>query len=153
MYVNLSFDGGDQLARNLRALTERVEKKTVREALVKGAEPIRGMASALMTRSKRPHIARPQTKRHGAMGASHAAEHVEIAVGRSGHSVAIGPGKDWWYWLFAEFGTVRMSPRPALRPAFAAQGPNTLNIVRRELWDAVQDEAAKNVGTIGGSFV
>lgn len=144
MLITMALQGSDALAAKLRDLAARVEKQAVGDALLKGAEPIRGMAAATMPRSAVPHGARAQTRgkgRHGAMGASHAADHIAVALGKSKHSIAIGPGPDWWYWLFNELGTVRRPANPVLRRAFESQAPRAVGIVQDELWTAIADEA------------
>lgn len=128
-------DGLDQLARTLRELPQAVEKKTVSNALKAGAQPIRGMASAIMARGK---------------DAPHAADNVGVTVGRSGHSIAIGPTKDFFYWLFQEFGTVRNPAQPALRPAFDTHAPTALRLVGRDLWNAIEKRADTSSRTSGG---
>jgi HK97 gp10 family phage protein len=132
----LRVDGGEELARTLRAMPDRMSARIVGAALKKAAAPIRDATAAHMARSQQPH-ARGTDPNDGARGESHAADHVGITLGRSGHSVAIGPAKDWWYWLMQEYGTVHVPAQPALRPAFDTQGVRALGILGQELWKAL----------------
>ncbi len=50
---------------------------------------------------------------------------------------------DAFYWRFLEFGTVKMSARPFLRPAFEAQKENAIEVFRTTLADGVQAAAAE----------
>ena len=139
--MNFTFktEGFDELARALNALPEAVGKKMMREALKRAAQPIAGMARAIMARSP---------------DAPHAAENIVIHPGRSGFSVAIGPSQDGFhYWMFQEFGTRFQSPQPAMRPAFDSQAPAALGIMGRELWQALAADASRQVRGVGGRYV
>jgi HK97 gp10 family phage protein len=123
MEFRFDVDGGEDLARQLSALPEAVSKKAMAAALKVAAEPIRAAAAQHMKRSA---------------DAPHAADHLSVTVGRSGHSVAIGPTKDFFYWLMQEYGTVRHPAQPALRPAFDSEAQRALEILSDELWWALK---------------
>lgn len=122
----VEFQGGPELARKLEALADELSVQVVGAALVAGGEPIRRRASNLMKRGTE---------------APHAAEHVGMTLGKSGHSIAIGPTKNYFYWLFQEYGTVRHGAQPAMRPAFDEQGSVALGIIGQRLWAAVRASA------------
>ena len=138
MNFSLKTEGLDECARALETMPDAVGKKIMREALKNAGEPIRGMAAAIMARGA---------------DAPHAAQNVVIHVGRSGFSAAIGPTKDFYYWLFQELGTVRHPAQPAMRPAFDSQAPNSLGIMGRELWTAIKGQAERNRAGVGGRFL
>lgn len=116
----LKIEGGDELAAALKSLPDRVSKKAMREALLEAAEPIRAAASRLAPRrAPEPDIA----------------DHIVIAAGRSsGVSVAVGPSKDFHYGLYLEYGTVKMSAHPFLRPAFDSTRQKVIDAMTDELW-------------------
>jgi HK97 gp10 family phage protein len=126
LMVKIEFQGGAELARKLDALAEELSAKVVGAALVAGAQPIRNRAEQLMKRGA---------------DAPHAQEHVRVTLGKSGHSIAIGPTKSFFYWLFQEFGTVHHGAQPAMRPAFDERGSEALGIIGQRLWAAVRAKA------------
>lgn len=132
----MKVEGGEDLARKLNALPEALSKNVISAALKSGGERVRTMAAVRMKRSADP---------------PHAADNVVMSVGRSGRSIAIGPSKSFFYWLFQEFGTVRHPAQPALRPAFDSQAPVALGIIGEELWNALRKVAGQgSTRTSGG---
>lgn len=147
MKVSLTIQGGDQLARNLRALPKAVESRVVRAALREAAEPIRDQAAGLARR---------------AAGAPDLADHIAISRGtlrgETDVAVAIGPTKEArsdqpdrtfdLQGFYLEYGTSRQVAQPFLRPAFDSEGPGALQTLLQRLWSAISTKA--NQGSGGG---
>lgn len=129
--IHVNVIGGAELAHRLNALPDAVSTPIIRRALLQGGGLIR---DAVASRIKR------------GTDAPHAADHVGMTPGRSGRSLAIGPTKDYFYWLFQEFGTVHHPAQPALRPAFDATGAQAVTRIGFELWSALQAHATASQG-------
>lgn len=127
MNISIQTFGGEELARRLNALSDEMSGQAIGQALQSGGALIRDLAVARMKRSA---------------DAPHAADHVRMQLGRSKHSIAIGPSGSFYYWLFQEYGTVHHRAQPALRPAFDERAPAALNRIGQELWAAIRASAA-----------
>lgn len=121
------FEGSRELARALGRLEARAAGKTLTEAALAGAEPIREDASA-----KAP-------RRTGNLASNIVAEVVERSRGRV--VVGIGPNKDAWYGIFPELGTSRSPAHPYLRPAFDGRKGDAVDAAADVLGRAVLEEA------------
>jgi len=49
-------------------------------------------------------------------------------------AIAVGPRQDFFYGIFLEYGTVKMSALPFMRPAFDSTRDEALTILKDELW-------------------
>ena len=56
---------------------------------------------------------------------------------RFGVTQTIGPSKNAFYMRFVEFGTVKMTARPFLRPALDEERDATIREVGRKLWERI----------------
>lgn len=124
MKGSLRFEGGKELAAALARLPQSVSKKVCIDALLEAADPMVAVARRIAPREP---------------GAPDLADNIEaraVSGGKDGlPTVAWGPLKDFFYGYFLEFGTVRMSARPFMRPAFDSQMDRSLDILRRRLWE------------------
>lgn len=123
--ITIKLEGADRLARELRTLPDRLSRSVQREALRKGGEEIVARATAMAPR---------------APGAPDLADNIRVGNARSEDgevAVAIGPTKNFFYALFQEEGTSRHAAQPFLRPAFDAESPRALRIVKDEIWQAI----------------
>lgn len=148
----MRIEGGEELARRLNALASALTMKIVMSALYAGAEPMRARMSQLCVRAPgAPDIA-------DNIGVSAATRLGSTGGGRwrareeGEYAVAIGPTKAFFYGLFLEYGTVKMSARPFMRPAFDAVAPQSLGIIGQQLWDALRDTANRGPSFGGGRF-
>lgn len=121
--IGVKVTGGAALGRALAQLTERMGKKTLRNALMTGGEIIRKSASR-----HAPH----------APGAPDLRENIGInPVKRlpqdAQAAVVVGPTKGFGYGLPQELGTRRHPAHPFMRPAFDGEGQNALGAIRQEL--------------------
>lgn len=131
MNIQMKFQGGDAIKRSLDKAGAALSRVIVIEALKYAADPIRRDMAARMARGA---------------DAPHAADNVVIAVVNeidgeklmpTEFAVGVGPTKDFWYWFFQEFGTVRHAAQPAMRPAMDAGAQKALKDLGNGLWDAI----------------
>ena len=145
MKVSMTLVGGRELAAALQQVSVAGERRQVADALRAGGEVLRREMAVRIPRSQTPHDFRPFKSgaggargRHGQMGASHAADHVVMTAGRSGHSLAVGPAQDWWYTRFSELGTVHQPAQGKMRQAFDTVGRAATDRVMQTLWASVR---------------
>lgn len=126
--------GGADLAKRLNELPLAVSKRVQRQALMKGAEPIRASAASGAPRD-------PEAN------APHLADNIVIGTrsktraGEGETIVEVGPAlqpSDHFYGYFQEYGTVDHPAQPFMRPAFDQNAQRSLNIVLSELWTSVK---------------
>lgn len=124
--IRVKFEGGDELAKALGALSERMSRKVVRAALVEAAEPMR---QAIETNAPR----RP--------GKPDIADHIIVSNARpedGAVGVAVGPASPFFYGGFNELGTSHQPARPFVRPGFDANISSAVEIMSDEMWDALR---------------
>lgn len=132
MKGSFTFTGGPELAANLRALPKAVSRSAAIDALLEAADPM--VTVARRTAPREP-------------GAPDIADNIEARPGRGGKdefgdermpSVAWGPVKGFYYGYFQEFGTVKHSAQPFMRPAFDSQKERSISVLMRRLWENIQ---------------
>lgn len=124
--TSMRIEGGAELVATLNTLTARVQKNVLRQALENAAEPIRRRMSQMAPRAPglpdlADNIAISPSRLKGADNAQAAA-------------VAIGPGKDFFYGFYQEYGTVHNAAHPFMRPAFDSGASRAIADITRELW-------------------
>jgi HK97 gp10 family phage protein len=137
---SMRVEGGAELVGKLNALPSALSRPVVVEALKQSAEPIR---RAMAQRAPRSALSHP-----------HIADNISVSTarnqGKDEPAVAVGPQKDFahrGYWL--EFGTVKMSARPFVRPAFDEKAGPAVTTVGNELWNALE-RSTRGRSTGGG---
>lgn len=128
--LGLTVEGADQLATNLQMLGAAVRRRALLKVLRAAAVPIQGRAAELARID-------PRTPRH-------LKDWIVISPQPAGTSdaeasVAVGPATSVFWGLFLEFGTVKMSPKPFMRPAFDYGTDRALSILRDGLWALLED--------------
>jgi HK97 gp10 family phage protein len=146
--LGLGVTGGEELAAQLRKLGAAVRKKALVGVLKAAAVPIQGRAAELAPLDP--------------AGTVHLKEQMQVSVVTQIGSVAggqwaaadefqaavaIGPSRKGFYGLYLEYGTVKMSARPFLRPAFDYGSDRALTLIREGLWELLEQA---NAGT--GAF-
>ena len=134
--TRISFSGGNELARALATLSQRVNRQVRYEALERAAEPMRRTASRLA-----PH----------APGKPDLRDAIEIQRVKGEHgepAVAVGPTRDAFYGFYQEFGTVHHGAQPFMRPAFDTEASRALAELGRAMWTAL---AARGVSRSGST--
>jgi len=135
---SLKIEGFKELAANLRALPDALQRSVILDALTDAAEPMRARMGQLAPRRPgAPDIA-------DNIGISVANRIGDVGGGRwearsdTEHAVAVGPTKNFFYGLFLEYGTIKMAARPFMRPAFDTTVQTSLTILSQRLWDAIR---------------
>jgi HK97 gp10 family phage protein len=139
--LGLTATGGEQLAKALQALSASVRRRALLGALKSAAWPIAGRAAELAPID-------PATRRH--LKDWIVVQTQPVGTAGAEAAVAIGPAVAVFWGLFLEFGTVKMSGHPFLRPAFDDGTDRTLSILREELWTLLNESIA-NASTRGSS--
>jgi HK97 gp10 family phage protein len=151
--------GLSQLSAALKELPLRLARNALRQSVAKGALVIRDEAKVRAPVSSgpvKPGDPLPGTLRR-AIVIKHDAERSN-AFSQT-YVVAVRQGKryrrrgkkgnrsqDAYYWRWVEFGTVKMSARPFLRPAFEAKKQAALAAIIEYLAQRLPEEAANLPG-------
>ena len=147
----IRIEGLDQLARALRALPDRVARNGLRAAVYAGAKVIRDEArlkAPVATGDLGPNQPPPGTLKRSIImkqipELSSAQKQTFFVTVRHGKKYRKQGKKgnlsqDAWYWRFVEFGTVKMSARPFLRPAFDLKKHDALSAIKTRLAQRIE---------------
>ena len=132
MKMTIKLQGGRALEDALEGLKDTTRERIVQESLAKGGEVLRDAAAELAPRrtgmlSRSIAVGTKLSRRQKAMSQKLSA--VEVYVGPShGKGRFIGQG------VFNEFGTVKMRPRPFMRPAFAKTVDQIWSVIKSQMW-------------------
>ena len=143
-------EGLDELAKALKELPKRLARNGLRASVYAGAKVIRDEArlkAPVATRQLGPNQQPPGTLKRSIImkqipEQSDAQKQVFFVAVRHGKKYR-NQGKkgnlsqDAYYAHFVEFGTVRMSPQPFMRPAFEGK--------KNEAVDAIKDKLAERI--------
>lgn len=121
--LSVSLNGVKDLQRQLRRLGTEVERKSLQDAVMAGAEVIRAEASRLAPR------------RTGRLAAN--IEAVLVKKRKDQAIAHIGPNKEAWYGIFAELGTSHHPAQPFLRPAFDSKKDEAMDAAADKLRAAI----------------
>jgi HK97 gp10 family phage protein len=148
MKLGLGVTGGPELAAQLLKLSRGVRKRALTKVLKAAAVPIQGRAAELAPIDP--------------VGEVHLKESIQVSVATQigtmaggqwaaaddfQAAVAVGPARKVFYGLYLEYGTVKMSAKPFLRPAFDYGSDRSLTLIREGLWELLEQA---NTGT--GAF-
>lgn len=154
MSEDVRIEGLEELARALRELPQRVARNGLRASVYAGAKVIRDEAKL-----KAPMATGSAAKGHPPPGTLKRAIIMKQIAELSGPRkqtffVTVRQGKqyrnqgkrgnlsqDAWYWRFVEFGTVKMSAKPFLRPAFEGKKMEAVDAIKRRLAERVEQAA------------
>ena len=147
-------EGLDELAKALRELPKRLVRNGLRASVYAGAKVIRDEA-----RLKAPVATRqlgPNQQPPGTLKRSIIMKQVPELSGEQKQTffVTVRHGKkyrkqgkngnlsqDAWYWRFVEFGTVKMTARPFLRPAFESKRYEAVDAIKNRLAERIEQAA------------
>ena len=151
---SVKIEGLDELARALKELPQRVARNGLRAAVYAGARVIRdeaklkapvaiaalgpdqpppGTLKRSIIMKQIPELSGPQkqtffvTVRHGKK------------YRKQGKKENLS--QDAWYWRFVEFGTVKMSAKPFLRPAFEGKKLEAVDAIKDRLSERIEQAA------------
>ena len=154
MSEDVRVEGLEELARALRELPQRAARNGLRASVYAGAKVIRDEAKL-----KAPMATGSVAKGHPPPGTLKRAIIMKQIGELSGPQkqtffVTVRQGKqyrnqgkkgnlsqDAWYWRFVEFGTVKMSAKPFLRPAFEGKKMEAVNAIKQRLAERVEQAA------------
>ena len=134
----LHIEGAKELEKQLAKLTKATAKNQTRKALKKAAEPLANAASSNApvddgdlqgSISVGTKLNKAQAKIHRKVKGKDA---VEVFVGSSERHAHL-----------VEFGTVKMSPQPFMRPAWESKQDQVLEDIGKELWKNVNAALAR----------
>lgn len=115
--VTAKIVGLQELSRVFKTLSFKEQRTQMNALLRAAAEPIRDSAEAHVRVGEKP----PHIVDHIVVQVMTSVEETEVRGKRQlddhEFAVAIGPSKDFIYGDFLERGTVKMSPKPFMRPA------------------------------------
>jgi HK97 gp10 family phage protein len=138
----MSLVGGKDMAKRLNELPLAVSRRVQRQALQKGAEPIRAEMASSAPRDERAN-------------APHLADNIVIGTRTKTREnegetiVEVGPAlqpSDHFYAFFQEYGTAYAPAQPFARVAFDLNTRKSLNIVMSELWASIRKKLALGSG-------
>ena len=150
--------GLSELSAALKELPQRIARNALRQSVARGASLIRDEAKA------RAPVSSEAQPGHPLPGTLRRAIVIRHDAKRSGptsqtYVVAVRQGKkyrnqgkkgnrsqDAYYWRWVEFGTVKMSARPFLRPAFEAKKQEAVQAITEYLAQRIAQEAASLPG-------
>ncbi len=151
--------GLSQLSAALKELPLRIARNALRQSVAKGALVIRDEAKVRAPVSNGPvapddplpgTLRRAIVIKHDAQRSNAFSQTYVVAVrqgkryrrrGKKGNR-----SQDAYYWRWVEFGTVKMSARPFLRPAFEAKKQAALAAIIEYLAQRLPEEAANLPG-------
>lgn len=144
-----------ELSEALKELPQRIARNALRQSVAAGASIIRNDAKArapVSTQAPAPGDPLPGTLKRSIL-----IKHVPERSGVSSQTFIVGvrsgkryrnQGKkgnrsqDAYYWRWVEFGTVKMSARPFLRPAFEANKQAAVDAIAQYLAKRIPEEVA-----------
>lgn len=148
---SVKIDGLDQLAQALRELPKRVARNGLRGAVYAGAKVIRDEAKLKAPVATAPLGADQPPQ--GTLKRSIIMKQVPELSSEQKQTffVTVRHGKkyrkqgkngnlsqDAWYWRFVEFGTVKMTARPFLRPAFEGKKYEAVDAIKNRLAERIE---------------
>ncbi len=149
--VTVNIEGLAELKRNVQELTAKVRKKVLGGAVAAGSRVVLREAkqkAPVKTGALREAIKQRRSRKFSKQdfevrqigvfkvkGGKYANTRVNRRLRRVGKEYESDPPE--FYWRFLEFGTVKMKPRPFLRPAFEAR--------KREAADKIVSELRKRL--------
>lgn len=151
--IELKIDGLQELEKKLREMAPDLARNALRAAVGAAAKVVKDEAS---TRAE-PHkktgalqaniYAKRDRKRSNDFGqtyivgvrngqAKYANNKKNRRAGRAGKTYEDAGAT--FYWRFLEFGTVKMSPKPFLRPAFETKKVEAVEAIKERLWKRIE---------------
>ena len=153
-FESVQVQGLDQLAKALRELPQRVASNGLRAAVYAGAKVIRDEAklqAPVATSDLGANQPPPGTLKRSVImkqipelsGAQKQTFFVTVRHGKKYRKQGKkgNLSQDAWYWRFVEFGTIKMSARPFLRPAFDMKKHEAVTAIKTRLAQRIEQAA------------
>ena len=154
-FERMQVKGAAELVKLLNELPARIARNGLRNAVYAGAKVVRDEAKS---RAPKAAEAIPNQPPPGTLKRSVIMKHIPelSSLTRQTFFVTVRHGKkyrkqgkkgnlsqDAWYWRFVEFGTVKMSARPFLRPAFDMKKNDALTAIKTRLAERIEQAASE----------
>lgn len=140
--ADVEIKGLSELKAALKELPKAIEQKCLKVAVMTGANVIKRAAQDLVVR-RTGLIAKAIrigfNKKESTPGK--AVYHVFVSMKVKDKLKKIT--RDAFYWRFLEFGTVKMSAKPFMRPAFDATNREAAEVIKGKLAERIEIEAAR----------
>lgn len=133
MKITLKVEGADQIRKRLAEIDKRQQRIGLIKAAKAGSNPIAvEMAARAPYDPDSRHALSPATH-HKHLNESIVTKFVRRGVNRV--TQAIGPdSKHAWYARWQEFGTVKQTAKPFIRPSLEDQSDEAVDLAGKELW-------------------
>lgn len=123
--IKMTLEGGDELARQLERLGERIAGRLLTEAAMVAAE-----------------VVREEAKQRAPVRTGNLRDHIDVEIAKTQPhkaEVHVGPTKEAFYGMFIEAGTSKMPARPYLRPALDAASQQATEAARDTLRKGIKE--------------
>lgn len=124
--AKVELTGMEELQKMLHMIGERIAVRAENKALREGAEIVREDAARRAPRSKlnKPHLADNIIK-----------SGVKTDKGTGVKYIDVGPSKNFFYGLFLELGTSKMTAKPFMAPALEEKRDEIYGTMADVLWE------------------
>jgi HK97 gp10 family phage protein len=142
----ISITGLADLEKRLMGFSDRIAKNIMRGAISAGAALIRNEARRLAPKDTGEMARDIMIKRAREVRGSGKIEYqVFVRTGKKSRMAGKkrDVNRDSYYWRFVEFGTVKMSAKPFMRPAFDGQKEAATVRIKEYLAARIEKEAAR----------
>lgn len=138
--ATFAFSGGVELSKNLALLTDKLQKKIMRAAVVGGANVVKKRAKEIAKAKGIEDTGAVIRNIAGKVEKTDNPNYVQINIGvRHGKPKKGAKNQDDpFYWHFHEFGTSKMSARPFMRPAFEESQERVLQVIAKRLTNGIE---------------
>lgn len=149
MKLNIQIQGMEQLRKNMKKMNEQMQKKIAASMVAAMARPIKKAAIALAPDSDEPHIIEGVkvypgnlkkniiSKKRSKKDTKLTAEYVVAVRGKARGLYASRYGS------IVEYGSVKMKPRPFMRPAFDQNVTRAITDAAKKGEQRIKEEAGK----------
>lgn len=141
--TKLQIQGLDELDKRLQQIPEKFRRKIIREVMKAAAEPVRAEIERRAPRGKR--LGKYSSAEYGRLSENIVASGPRTKADGSA-SIQAGPGKDQYWGIFLEFGTVKLSARPFVRPAFDSKYQEALDVMFSEIHRFLEKQGIPGTG-------
>lgn len=145
--MSMILEGGEELARALETLPDKVEQKFMRRALRKGAQPVLKQARVLSPVAKNFARGYQTQKRDRKSRGKAVGSYVKVPPGTlrdslfittKGPDVIVAAARDAYYGNMVQWGTKKMPAHPFLDKALESQSEVATQIIAADLKTSIE---------------
>lgn len=140
--ADVEIKGLNELMQALKQLPKEVEKKCLRPAVAAGAVVIRKAAQDLVVR-RTGLVAKAIRVGFNRKESTPGRAVYHVFVSQKVKDKLKNVTRDAFYWRFLEFGTVKMSAKPFMRPAFDSTNREAAEVIKGKLAERIEVEAQR----------